>query len=94
LAPVFSFLPYTSRQQNTILAGGNFYGVIPYEGRYDALLPTSLQSGPGNTMRISDVMPEVEGEVRDLKWIQTSGGKKVMIMARNNAPLLFFKRRD
>src|SRR3954453_185070 len=35
LAPVFSFAPIN----NSYLVTGNFYGVTPYEGRYDALLP-------------------------------------------------------
>ena len=38
LAPVMSFASYDN-QTKTFLAAGNFYGVTPYEGRYDALLP-------------------------------------------------------
>jgi hypothetical protein len=37
LSPVFSFAPLSG---NMYMATGNFYGVLPYEGRYDALPPT------------------------------------------------------
>ena len=40
LAPVFSFHLLTVIRQDSYMAAGNFYGVIPYEGRYDALQPT------------------------------------------------------
>lgn len=93
LSPLFSFLPFGDMRQPSVLAGGNFYGVIPYEGRYDAMLPSSLQFGGNGSARITDQMPWMEGEVRDLKWIQTGGGKKILVMARNNAPLLFFTRK-
>ena len=33
-------------QRKIIFAAGNFYGVIPYEGRYDALLPTVFHLKP------------------------------------------------
>lgn len=92
LAPLFAFLPYRYQNKPAVFTGGNFYGVIPYEGRYDALLPGSLQMTQTN-IQVTDQLPEIEGEVRDLKWIKTNGGN-VMVMARNNAPLLFFKRAD
>ena len=34
------FCPFDYNNTNSWLACGNFYGVIPYEGRYDALQPT------------------------------------------------------
>ncbi len=40
LAPIFSFAPSLSMIKKHYIAAGNFYGVIPYEGRYDALYPT------------------------------------------------------
>ena len=40
-APVFSFAQYSSAsKQPSYIAAGNFYEVSPFEGRYDALLPT------------------------------------------------------
>ena len=47
LAPVMAFAP--ALQKNNFIGGGNFYGVVPYEGRYDALLP-SMFSLNGNSI--------------------------------------------
>jgi hypothetical protein len=92
LAPIFSFTPYSYGNGTTYLAGGNFYGVIPYEGRYDALLPTffffNKTTGgfqPGSNLPLPD------GEIRDMKWINYSKGGKILIIARNSKELLFYK---
>ena len=90
LAPVMAFNKTSS---GTFIAGGNFYGVIPYEGRYDALLPTEFsfnKARPGFDIKAN--IPSFEGEIRDAKWINTPGGGKVLIVARNNAELIFYKR--
>ena len=89
MAPVFSFV------QNGIgkyLAGGNFYGVIPYEGRYDALQPSFFSYNKKSTALQYDAqLASITGEARDAKWINYAGGGKVLIMARNNLPLIFLK---
>ena len=36
-------------------------------------------------------LPFIDGEVRDAKWINYSGGKKVLVIARNNDQLIFLK---
>jgi len=42
LSPVFSFYSMKiQNNKNALLSGGNFYGVLPYEGRYDAM-PVAL----------------------------------------------------
>ena len=95
LAPVFSFIPAYVARPGSFLATGNFYGVIPYEGRYDALQPTlfSFNHSTGD-FQTGMSLPSVEGEVRDTKWINVAGNKKILVVARNNAGLLFFKPRD
>lgn len=91
LAPVFSFAS-SNPAGKSLLAGGNFYGVIPYEGRYDALLPTVFDyNKPANNFQVSNNFPQIIGEIRDAKWINYAGGKKVLIVARNNSPLTFMK---
>ena len=87
LAPVMSFAAIAS-QPNTYIAGGNFYGVTPYEGRYDALYPTLFSY---NKKGIESILPKIDGEVRDMKWIKYSNGEKVLVVARNNQPLIFLK---
>ena len=92
LAPVFSFVPVSSKNSTDYLAGGNFFGVTPYEGRYDALYPTlfSFDKKNGKFSHFS-VLPEISGEVRDMKWLNAAGGNKMMVLARNNDSLLFFQ---
>ena len=74
---------------NNFIAGGNFYGTIPYEGKYDALCPT-IFSYNKNQFNISSILPDVKGEVRDMKWLNTANGK-MLVIARNNDSLLFYK---
>lgn len=89
LAPVFSFAPIPAPSENSYIAAGNFYGVIPYEGRYDAQQP-SLFSFTNNTPVYNDLLPGISGEIRDMKWINY-GNEKLLIIARNNEPLLFYQ---
>ena len=88
LAPVMSFASVGDKAG--YVAGGNFYGVIPHEGRYDALYP-SLFSFNETITTLYGTMPAINGEVRDMKWINTTAGNKLLVVARNNQPLLFFK---
>ncbi|MEJ8843275.1 VCBS repeat-containing protein [Lacibacter sp. H375] len=88
LAPVMSFA--SVGEKAGYVAGGNFYGVVPHEGRYDALHP-SLFSFSETATTLYGTMPAINGEVRDMKWINTTGGNKLMVVARNNQPLLFLK---
>lgn len=90
LAPVFSFATIDKKY---FLASGNFYGTIPYEGKYDALLPTifSFDRAKDN-FQVNSNIPSFDGEVRDAKWIKAADGSPMLIIARNNKPLLFFKR--
>ncbi|MEP6749281.1 MAG: VCBS repeat-containing protein [Bacteroidota bacterium] len=91
MAPVFSFnlLPGAAK---TYMAAGNFYGVIPYEGRYDALYPT-LFNYNGSTSQLTKqaILPGITGEVRDAKWINYTGGKKILLLARNNNEIVFLQ---
>jgi enediyne biosynthesis protein E4 len=92
LSPVFSFVPATPGGAG-YLAAGNFYGTIPYEGRYDALRPTGLSfNREQKAFQNSFNMEGVSGEVRDMKWINYQGSR-VLVIARNNQPLLFFKNK-
>jgi enediyne biosynthesis protein E4 len=90
-APVFAFASIPYNQTGGWLAAGNFYGVVPYEGRYDALYPTFFSLAPGPSFfQPPSVLPEISGEVRDAKWLNTAKGK-ILVLARNNDSLIFFK---
>jgi hypothetical protein len=88
-APVFSFAALANNQ---FLAAGNFYGVVPYEGRYDALQPTIFSFNKNqNNFSKEGLLPEIDGEVRDVKWIRGAGGQKILVMAKNNSGLVFLQ---
>ncbi len=93
LAPIFSFASFPNgRNKQTYLAAGNFYGVLPYEGRYDALNPTFFDFDKNsNHIRYLSELSEIEGECRDAKWINYAGGGKILVLARNNDQLIFLK---
>jgi hypothetical protein len=89
VAPIFSFLPAANGK--SIYAGGNFYGVMPYEGRYNALFFSSFVFGVHTTKPLfEDYIPDVKGEVRDAEWILINK-EKAMVLARNSLPLLLLK---
>lgn len=93
LAPVMSFS--RSNKPGTFIAGGNFYGVIPYEGRYDALQPTGFSFNIGTKSFTTDyIIKNFDGEIRDMKWITLANNKKVLMLARNNRELLFLKEKN
>jgi hypothetical protein len=92
MAPVFSFLNLDTTA-SSYLAAGNFYGTIPYEGRYDALLPTLFSfHAKTDKFHVGQTIPAIDGEIRDAKLVQQAGGKKLLILSRNNAEMLFFQK--
>ena len=88
LSPVMTF---AQGKDDGYIAAGNFYGVIPFEGRYDALLPTGFYFDKTKESFVTKFSMEgVDGEARDAKWINYKDGK-VLVIARNNQSLIFLK---
>lgn len=87
LTPIFCFA--RSGKTNSWFAGGNFYGVLPYEGQYDAasLVSFELVKSDINRAKVLDI----KGEVRDMKWIRTAIDGDVLVVAKNNERLQFYK---
>lgn len=92
LAPVMAFAPIQPGKGGAYIGAGNFFGVIPYEGRYDALLPTFFSYNK-QTQGVADYanLTFFDGEVRDIKWMNRPDGTRMMVVARNNSPLVFLK---
>jgi enediyne biosynthesis protein E4 len=89
-APVFAFTSTkVSSGKSQYCAAGNFYGVQPYEGRYDGMLPCLFHFDGGVTQ--SDGFLPVHGAVRDLKFFQLDN-KPALLIAQNNDTLLLFKK--
>lgn len=87
LAPVMAFSGMPGSKEEWI-AGGNFFGTIPYEGRYDAFLPSIFSIRHEN---VRHLLPDIDGEVRDMKWIRTVDGNQILAIARNNQDIVFLK---
>lgn len=91
LAPIMSFSNY-NEQPRSFFAAGNFFGVIPYEGRYDALQPAVFSvDASGKEFTKRSQLDDINGEVRDAKWLRYAGGTRLLIVARNNGSLIFLK---
>lgn len=88
-APIYTFVPGFD---NSFIAMGNFYGVIPYEGRYDALQPTQFNFTSAGTPAIIPAFNlTINGEARDARWLRSVNNKKVLAVTRNNQGLLFYQ---
>jgi len=77
-----------------IFMAGNFYGLKPEVGRYDAgygytLLANSQHDFIYDKPSASGLF--IKGEVRDIKTIKTSKGEYI-IVARNNDALQLFRK--
>ena len=87
-APVYSSLveDFDGDGHVDLLLGGNFYGVAPVQGRYDASYGQVLR-GDG-TGRFSPVDLEasglmIEGQVRRMAVLKAANGKRLIVVARN-----------
>jgi hypothetical protein len=91
LAPIFSFTEFEQGNQKFIVAGGNFYDVMPYEGRYDAQ-PVVLLTFENNQVTYvhQTNLLNINGQIRDLKWVKGTQGRS-LIVARNNDDLVFLQ---
>lgn len=93
--PVFtwSVADFDADGKKDVLAAGNFYGVVPFEGRYDAgygqvlinknkewLAPSPLESGL-----------KLDGEIRSVQPLRTKNKQWLYIAAGNNKKLMVFE---
>lgn len=88
-APILSFAEINGASGRRFVAGGNFFDVIPYEGRYDAQ-PLALFEAKGSSIQYihQPQLAAQKGQFRDLKTWKTSSGAVQLIGLRNNqAPL-------
>ena len=85
--PLFSFV--NNPINNSILSAGNFYGALPFEGRYDnALIPEFIYSKNEVQMMNKIIL---KGEVRNMAIINLKQNKKAIVIARNNLPISIIK---
>ncbi|WP_295670535.1 VCBS repeat-containing protein [uncultured Mucilaginibacter sp.] len=94
-SPVFSILVTDINNDGIkdLFLGGNFYGLKPEVGRYDASYGVTLL---GNRRHSFEYLAPtktglfIKGEVRDIKFVHTKNGQQI-IVARNNDALQLFQ---
>ncbi len=79
LAPLFCITK--DRAENKLIVGGNFYGTVPYEGRYDAQSVLLV-----DWQQLTALPMLTDGkEIRDIKWIKTSTDQMLLLATNNGA---------
>ena len=95
-APIFSILATDLNGDGIpdIFMGGNFFGLKPEVGRFDATYGVSFL---GNTNHEFSYIPPdesglfIKGEIRDIKSVKSTGGNLIFV-ARNNDSLEIFAK--
>ncbi|MFC0772088.1 VCBS repeat-containing protein [Terrimonas alba] len=92
-SPVFAFVTgdFNRDGADDIITAGNFFGVLPFEGRYDASYGNLLLNQSSSFISLPSLQSglQLDGQVRDIKKIKIRG-KDFLIIARNNDSLLFY----
>jgi hypothetical protein len=88
-APVYAALAddYDGDGRTDLLLGGNFDGVTPVRGRYDAsygLLLRGDGAGRFASVDLEEAGLVIQGLVRDMELVRRPNGDRVIVVARNN----------
>jgi hypothetical protein len=73
-----------------VLLGGNFYGVTPVQGRYDASYGQLLRGVGTGRFEAVDLEASgavIEGQVRHMAFVRRAGGERLIVVARNGERL-------
>jgi enediyne biosynthesis protein E4 len=96
LSPTFAILATDLNADSIkdLFLGGNFYGLKPQGGRFDASYGVALTGS--DSLKFEHYAPSesglfVKGEVRDILPLKTAKGQYIAV-AVNDAPLYLFKR--
>ena len=78
-----------------LLLAGNFHGVPPQLGRYDASYGTLLLGGDNTTFKA--LLPGesgllISGQVRDIATLTYQDGREVILIAKNDAPIQVYRQ--
>lgn len=97
LSPVFGILAIDVNHDGILdlMMGGNFYGLKPQSGRFDASFGTTLLGTKDQGYKY--IAPAesgffIRGELRDIQLVNTPGKNGYIIAAMNNEPLYMFKK--
>ncbi|GEO08413.1 hypothetical protein [Segetibacter aerophilus] len=99
LLPVFGILANDLNKdgRQDLFLAGNFFGLKPQTGRFDASYGSTFLGAGGNTFNyvhpaISGLL--VKGEARDIATIRGANGAEYIAVAINNDKLCLFKRKS
>ncbi|MEX2157648.1 MAG: VCBS repeat-containing protein [Gemmatimonadales bacterium] len=95
-APVYASLAgdFDGDGRTDLILAGNFYGVTPVQGRYDASYGLLLRGdGDGNFAAVDMEQSglEITGQVRRMALLTRANGDRVMLVARNDDRLQVIK---
>ncbi len=91
VSPIFSFAMFINTNgEKNYLAGGNFFEVQPYEGRYDAMLPTIFSIEKNKKVNSKGYILE-QGAVRSMQSIKIKD-KATLMLAINNERLVLLSQ--
>lgn len=98
-SPVYDFMvsDFTGDGKEDIYLAGNFTGVRPALGDYDASYGTMLTlsiDGNWTSLPLSKVGIRLTGEVRDMEFIELASGKEGILISRNNDSLILVAQTD
>jgi hypothetical protein len=96
IAPVFAITvtDFNNDGFKDIFLGGNFYGLKPELGRWDASFGCTLLGNADHTftyMKPAETGLFVRGEVRDIQQIKTPFGNDILVARNNDAVQVFTK---
>jgi hypothetical protein len=91
-APVYAALAddFDGDGKTDLVLGGNFYGVTPLRGRYDASYGLMLRGRGDGSFQSMDMDASnlvLEGQVRHMKLLRHANGDRLIVVARNDATL-------
>jgi len=72
------------------VAAGNFYDVLPYEGRYDAMLPTIFSIDKNKVSSKGYIMQQ--GAIRNMQPINLQNKQQALLLAKNNEGMVLLSK--
>ena len=91
VSPIFSFSSFNDKPGKiNYVAAGNFYDVLPYEGRYDAMLPTIFSINKNKVSSKGYIMQQ--GAIRNMQTINLQNKQQALLLAKNNAGIVLLSK--